>query len=126
MVPGRPRQFAPRRSGDRLIGRGAYDMKAALGAMMLALSDLVDEPPPGLEVTLVIVPDEERADPGSNCTDMLVEEGLRGDFVICGEPTDMQVGVQSKGGAHAQGRRARGGGARRDPVAGAKRGPLRG
>ncbi len=97
VVPGLPGQFAPRRSGDRLIGRGAYDMKAALGAMMLALSDFAAEPPPGLEVTLVIVPDEERADPGSNCTDMLVEEGLRGDFVICGEPTDMQVGVQSKG-----------------------------
>jgi succinyl-diaminopimelate desuccinylase len=97
VVPGRARQFAPRRSGDRLIGRGAYDMKAALGAMMLAVSDLVEQPPPGVEVMLVVVPDEERADPGANCTDMLVEEGLRADFVICGEPTDMQVGVQSKG-----------------------------
>lgn len=97
VVPGEPRQFAARRSGDRLIGRGAYDMKAALGAMMLALSDLVEDPPPGTEVVLVVVPDEERADPGANCTDMLVAEGLRGDFVICGEPTDMQVGVQSKG-----------------------------
>lgn len=97
VVPGRPRQFAPRRTGDRLVGRGSYDMKAALGAMMLSVSDLVASPPPGLEVLLVIVPDEERADPGANCTDMLVEDGLRGDFVICGEPTDMQVGVQSKG-----------------------------
>jgi len=27
----------------------------------------------------------------------MVREGLRGDFVVCGEPTDLQVGVQAKG-----------------------------
>ena len=43
------------------------------------------------------MPDEERSEPGPNCTEMLVADGLRADFVICGEPTDMQVGVQAKG-----------------------------
>ena len=28
---------------------------------------------------------------------MLVRDGLRADFVVCGEPTDMHVGVQAKG-----------------------------
>jgi succinyl-diaminopimelate desuccinylase len=96
VVPGHTDQFSPRLEDGRLYGRGAYDMKGALAAMMLALADLHG----GLEgasLELLVVPDEERAEAGANCTEMLVREGLRADFVVCGEPTDMQVGVQAKG-----------------------------
>jgi succinyl-diaminopimelate desuccinylase len=96
VVPGHPEQFAPRVENGRLFGRGAYDMKSALAAMMLAVADLSGETD-GVEVELVVVPDEERSDPGENCTEMLVRDGLRADFVVCGEPTDMHVGVQAKG-----------------------------
>ncbi len=96
VVPGHPAQFAPRLVDGRLFGRGAYDMKAALAAMMLSLADLADDLA-GVRLELVVVPDEERADPGENCTEMLVDQGLRADFVVCGEPTDLQVGVQAKG-----------------------------
>lgn len=96
VVPGHPEQFHPRIEGGRLFGRGAYDMKAALGAMMLAMADLA-EAPPSCEVELLVVPDEERSEPGENCTQLLVGGGLRADFVVCGEPTDMAVGVQAKG-----------------------------
>jgi succinyl-diaminopimelate desuccinylase len=95
VVPGRPEQFVPHVEGGRLYGRGSYDMKAALAAMMLALADVSDIA--GVEVLLLVVPDEERSEPGENCTDMLVRQGLRADFVVCGEPTDLQVGVQAKG-----------------------------
>ena len=97
VVPGRPDQFTPRIDGDRLFGRGAYDMKGALGAMMLATCDLVNRPPDGCTVEFVMVPDEERADPGANASEMMVADGLRADLVVCGEPTDMLVGVQAKG-----------------------------
>jgi succinyl-diaminopimelate desuccinylase len=97
VVPGHAEQFRPRRSEGRLYGRGAYDMKAALASMMHAAGDLAREGLEGARVELVVVPDEERAEPGANCSEMLVRDGLRGDFVICGEPTDLHVGIQAKG-----------------------------
>ncbi len=97
VVQGRDDQFIPRVDGNRLFGRGAYDMKAALGAMMLATCDLVARPPDGATVEFVMVPDEECVHPGANASEMLVADGLRADLVVCGEPTDMQVGVQAKG-----------------------------
>jgi succinyl-diaminopimelate desuccinylase len=96
VVPGHADQFTPRVEGGRLLGRGAYDMKAALAAMMLAVTDLAAGLE-GVELELLVVPDEERSEPGANCTEMLVRDGLRADFVVCGEPTDMRVGVQAKG-----------------------------
>src|SRR4029078_5631180 len=40
VVPGDAAQFRPRRDNGCLYGRGAYDMKGALGAMLAALVDL--------------------------------------------------------------------------------------
>src|ERR671917_1872716 len=57
VVPGRPGQFEPQLDGERLIGRGAYDMKGALAAMLLAMHDLRNDAP--VRVRLGVVPDEE-------------------------------------------------------------------
>jgi succinyl-diaminopimelate desuccinylase len=96
VVPAEPGQFEPRIEGDRLIGRGAYDMKAALAAMMLALPD-PGNPIPGLQVKLGIVSDEESEESENRGSDHLVATGMKGDFAITGEPTDLQVGVAAKG-----------------------------
>jgi succinyl-diaminopimelate desuccinylase len=95
VVPGKPGQFKPRVEGDDLIGRGAYDMKAALAAMMCAMRDLKDEE--GVEVRFLCVADEESEAMGLRGTDVLVERGYGGDFAITGEPTNLHVGVQAKG-----------------------------
>jgi succinyl-diaminopimelate desuccinylase len=95
VVPGHPAQFDPRIDGDRLIGRGAYDMKGGLAAMMCALKDV--EGQDRVRVRLVCVPDEESEDLDERSTDAVVGWGLGGDFAITGEPTDLHIGVEAKG-----------------------------
>jgi succinyl-diaminopimelate desuccinylase len=95
VVPGRPEQFQARVEGDRLIGRGAYDMKGGLAAMMCALKDVAGQD--SVRVRLVCVPDEESEEIDERSTDGLVAAGLGGDFAITGEPTNMHIGVEAKG-----------------------------
>ena len=95
VVPGRPGQFEPHADGERLIGRGAYDMKGALAAMLLALHDLRDTTK--VRIRLGVVPDEESEEEAERGSDQLVRDGFVGDFVITGEPTNMHIGVEAKG-----------------------------
>ncbi len=95
VVPGRPEQFEPRVEGDRLFGRGAYDMKGGLAAMMCALKDL--ERQERVRVRLICVPDEESEELDVRSTDAVVRMGLGGDFAITGEPTNLHIGVEAKG-----------------------------
>jgi succinyl-diaminopimelate desuccinylase len=95
VVPGRPEQFTPRVEGDRLYGRGAYDMKGGLAAMMCAVHDLAAER--RVRVHFVCVSDEESEEIDARGSDYLVQQGYAGDFAITGEPTDMHIGIQAKG-----------------------------
>ncbi|HET7047944.1 MAG TPA: M20/M25/M40 family metallo-hydrolase [Solirubrobacteraceae bacterium] len=95
VVPGRQEQFEPRIDGDKLFGRGAYDMKGGLAAMMCALKDV--ERQERVRVRLVCVPDEESEELDERATDGVVKRGLGGNFAITGEPTNLHIGVEAKG-----------------------------
>jgi succinyl-diaminopimelate desuccinylase len=95
-VPGGDYQFEAVEENGELFGRGVYDMKGALAAMMYALKDLHTLGCDGT-VELLIVPDEEREYGGATGPEVLIDNGHTGDFLITGEPTDFHVGVQAKG-----------------------------
>jgi succinyl-diaminopimelate desuccinylase len=95
VVPGREAQFEPRIEGDRLYGRGAYDMKGGLASMMCAVHDVAAQN--SVKVHFVCVADEESEEIDARGSDQLVKDGYLGDFAITGEPTDLHIGIQAKG-----------------------------
>jgi acetylornithine deacetylase len=74
----------------RLYGRGAYDMKGALAAILLAATDIH-----GLrgDVIVTAVADEELASIGTEA----VLERVRADGAIVPEPTELQLAVAHRG-----------------------------
>ena len=95
VVPASPEQYQPRVEGDALFGRGAYDMKGGLAAMMCAVRDLAGQQ--AVRVHFVCVSDEESDEQEQRASDFLVQRGYVGDFAITGEPTNLHIGVQAKG-----------------------------
>ncbi|MCM3360059.1 MAG: ArgE/DapE family deacylase [Psychrobacillus sp.] len=110
VVPGNPEQFEPKIVEDRLYGRGSADMKAGVAAMMEAFAVLSEKQELlTKKVQLHIATDEET---GGKTSKHLVEQGYHGDFVICGEPTHVNIGLQAKGilqwDVHLKGKSAHG------------------
>jgi succinyl-diaminopimelate desuccinylase len=94
VVSGKKEQFIPVEKDGRIYARGAADMKAGVAAMIVAMKELSNQRL-GVKIQLQIVSDEEIG--GYNCSGYLVENGYRGDFVICSEPTQLGIALQAKG-----------------------------
>ena len=89
-VAGMTAPFEPRVESGRLYGRGSYDMKGALAAVLVAAAEA-----DGLrgDVILTAVADEELASVGTEAA----LERIRADAAIVAEPTALQVAVAHRG-----------------------------
>jgi acetylornithine deacetylase len=87
--------YKPEVRDGRLYGRGAADMKGGVAAMIAAVEAVrrVEIPLHGT-LTLAFVADEEV---GGSGTRQLVRNGLRGDWAIISEPTELRPVVAHKG-----------------------------
>lgn len=90
--------FILKQKGDKLFGRGAYDMKGSVALMLLLAEYLVQYRPP-IDVWLTFVADEEDKSIGMT---YIVDEWLpqispvpMGAIFL--EPTELQIGVGHKG-----------------------------
>jgi acetylornithine deacetylase len=84
--------FTPRRTGNRLYGRGAYDMKGSLAAIMQVGAEAVRRDLRG-DVIVTAVADEEYASVGTQA----IVARHRADAAIVTEPTALDLCVAHKG-----------------------------
>jgi acetylornithine deacetylase/succinyl-diaminopimelate desuccinylase-like protein len=78
--------------GNRLYGRGSYDMKGSLAAIMTVAAELAKSPPSG-DVLLTAVVDEEFASLGTGA----IVRDYQADAAIVTEPTALELSVAHKG-----------------------------
>jgi acetylornithine deacetylase len=84
--------LTPRVEGNRLYGRGAFDMKGSLAAIMLVGAELAKRPLRG-NVLITAVTDEEYASLGTQA----IAHDYRADAAIVTEPTDLETMIAHKG-----------------------------
>jgi acetylornithine deacetylase len=90
-----PPYFAPRRSGDELVARGACDAKGSLAAMLVALDRLFARDGVG-EAALLVLVGEERGSDGAIAANSW-PGAPRSEYLVGGEPTENRFVAGTKG-----------------------------
>ncbi len=93
VVPGKDSNYKPTIQGNKLYGVGALDMKASTSCLIHVFKDLAHKVK--IPIALQLTTDEEI---GGFCgTKHQIENGIKGDFIITGEPTNLGIVNQAKG-----------------------------
>lgn len=93
VIPGEKHRYRPKIIGDKLYGIGSADMKPSVACLILAFKAVAKKV--NYPIALQLVTDEEI---GSLCgTKYQVEKGVRADFVIAGETTNLNIENKAKG-----------------------------
>jgi succinyl-diaminopimelate desuccinylase len=93
VVPAQERQYVPYEKNGKLYGRGTSDMKAAAAVELLVFKELAQKL--NYPIALQLVTDEEIG--GFDCTKYQIDKGVKAEFVIAGEPTDLGINNKAKG-----------------------------
>ncbi len=80
-----------------LYGRGACDMKGALAAMVYAGKALIESSPPLTGDLYIVGVVQEETCEGLALQHIVEDEGLRPDWVLLGEPTNLQIARGQRG-----------------------------
>lgn len=93
VVPGKEKQYKVVIDKNKLFGVGSMDMKASAACLVTTFKDVANKVNYPLGLQLVI--DEEIG--GFNGTKYQINQGVRADFVIAGEPTNLNIANRAKG-----------------------------
>lgn len=93
VVPAEPEGFVPRLDGNKLYGRGIYDMKMAALVMTDVFCSVA--PTNSAAIGLQIVADEEVG--GYDGVAYQLAQGVRSKFVIAGEMTNLEICNETRG-----------------------------
>ncbi len=93
VVPGKDVLYNPKNVGNKLYGVGAWDMKAGAACLIDVFTHVAQRVtyPIGLQLTT----DEEIG--GFHGTKYQIDSGVRAEFVITGEPTNLNIANRAKG-----------------------------
>lgn len=93
IIPGRDNLFQPKIKDERIFGLGALDMKVASACSIIIFKELAKKL--NYPIALQLVTDEEI---GGFCgTKHQIEKGVKADFVIIGEPTNLDIEYEARG-----------------------------
>lgn len=93
VIPGKDHQYKPKIIGNKLYGAGSMDMKSSVACLIMAFKETakkVDYP-----LALQLVTDEQAG--GLYGTRHQIGKGVRGDFIIAGEATNLNIVHKAKG-----------------------------
>lgn len=93
VVPGKKEQYTLQQDGDKLLGRGADDMKASAAVLVYLFKEIAAKV--SYPLALQLVTDEEVG--GFYGARYQAEEGITTDFYLTGETTELNIKNEAKG-----------------------------